>query len=180
MFQRGSDQAGQRKRAATREESPPLDRVDDGLLEVGRGGKIMSFDATEALKVPGVEKVVQIDPTPAPAKYAPLAGVAVIAGTTYAALKGRDALKVVWDDGPNKAYDSAAYKAMLEEANRKPGKIERNEGDIGKALAQDPRVHQQRVRVKAAGRLEMLPPPRPLRRSVPQKRRPPATTMVWH
>jgi short-chain Z-isoprenyl diphosphate synthase len=48
------------------------------------------------------------------------------------------------------------------------------------ALAQDPRVHQQRVRVKAAGRLEMLPASRPLRRSVPQKRRPPATTMVWH
>jgi isoquinoline 1-oxidoreductase subunit beta len=104
------------------------------------GGKIVSFDATEALKVPGVEKVVQIDPTPAPAKYAPLAGVAVIATTTYAALKGRDALKIVWDDGPNKAYDSGAYKAMLEEANGKPGKIERNEGDVDKALASAAKV----------------------------------------
>src|SRR5208282_1799288 len=99
------------------------------------GGKIVSYDAAETLKVPGVEKVVTIDPTPAPAKFAPLAGVAVIAKNTYAALKGRDALKIVWDDGPNKSYDSVAYKAMLEAENRKPGKIERNEGYPDKALA---------------------------------------------
>ena len=79
------------------------------------GGKVASFDATEAMKVPGVEKVVKIDGTPAPAKFAPLGGVAVIAKNTWAALKGRDALKITWDDGPNKSYDSTAYKAMLEE-----------------------------------------------------------------
>ncbi len=70
--------------------------------------------------MPGVEKVVKIDPTPAPAKYAPLAGVAVIATNTYAALKGRDALKIVWDDGPNKSYDSVAYKADARGRQRKP------------------------------------------------------------
>ena len=122
------------------------------------GGKIVSFDATEALKVPGVEKVVQIDPTPAPAKYAPLAGVAVIAGTTYAALKGRDALKIVWDDGPNKSYDSAAYKAMLEEANRKPGKVERNEGDIDKALASAAKVITRDYYVPHLAHATMEPP----------------------
>ena len=75
------------------------------------GGKVVSFDATETMKVPGVEKVVQIDGTPAPAKFSPLGGVAVIAKNTWAAIKGREALKIVWDDGPNKAYNSAAYKA---------------------------------------------------------------------
>lgn len=47
------------------------------------------------------------------------------------------------------------------------------------ALAQDPRIHQQRVRVKAAGRLELLPA-RPLRQSVPRKKRPQPTTTAWH
>jgi len=99
------------------------------------GGKVASFDATETMKVAGVEKVVQLDPTPAPAKFAPLGGIAVIAKNTWAALKGREALKITWDDGPNKSYDSATYRAMLEENVRKPGKMERNQGDADKALA---------------------------------------------
>src|SRR5215471_2792493 len=87
------------------------------------GGTIVSYDASAALKVPGVEKVVKIDPTPAPAKFNPLAGVAVIANNTYAALTGRDALKIVWDDGPNKSYDSVAYYSHIQEANRSPGML---------------------------------------------------------
>jgi len=122
------------------------------------GGKIVSFDAAETLKVPGVEKVVTIDPTPAPAKFAPLAGVAVIAKNTYAALKGRDALKIVWDDGPNKSYDSVAYKAMLEAENRKPGKIERNEGDPDKALASAAKVITREYYVPHLAHATMEPP----------------------
>jgi isoquinoline 1-oxidoreductase beta subunit len=92
------------------------------------------------MKVPGVEKVVKIDGTPAPAVFAPLAGVAVIANSTWAAIKGRDALKIVWDDGPNASFDSIAYKAQLEETVRKPGKLERNEGDVDAALASAAKV----------------------------------------
>jgi len=104
------------------------------------GGKVASVDSTETMKVPGVEKVVQIAGTPAPAKFAPLAGVAVIAKNTWAALKGREALKIVWDDGPNKSYDSAAYKKMLEANVGKPGKIERDLGDTDAALKSAARV----------------------------------------
>ncbi len=99
------------------------------------GGKVKSYDASATMKVPGVEKVVTIAPTPAPAKYAPLGGVAVIAKNTWAAIKGREALKIVWDDGPNGSYNSAAYKKMLQRNVRKPGKLERNLGDAAKALA---------------------------------------------
>jgi isoquinoline 1-oxidoreductase subunit beta len=98
------------------------------------GGKVASYDGAEAMKVPGVEKLVVIQSTPAPAKFAPLGGVAVIAKNTWAAMKGRDALKIVWDDGPNKSYNSTSYKAMLEEQVRQPGKVERNEGDVDAAL----------------------------------------------
>lgn len=98
------------------------------------GGKLVSFDPTAALKVSGVEKVMQVRGWPWPAKFQPLGGVAVIARNTGAAIKGRDALKIVWDDGPNGKYDSVAYRAALEEAARKPGLIVRKEGDVDAAL----------------------------------------------
>jgi isoquinoline 1-oxidoreductase beta subunit len=61
------------------------------------GGKVKSFDATEAKKVPGVVEVYQI-PT----------GVAVVANDTWSARKGRDALKVEWDDAKAETRSSAA------------------------------------------------------------------------
>jgi isoquinoline 1-oxidoreductase beta subunit len=103
-------------------------------------GKVASYDASATMQVPGVLKVVTIDGTPPPAKFAPLGGVAVIANSTWAALKGREALKIVWDDGPNASFDSVAYKAMLEANVRKPGKIERNEGDVDAALGSATKV----------------------------------------
>ena len=69
------------------------------------GGKLVSFDATEAMKVSGVEKVMEVQGWPWPSKFQPLGGVAVIARNTGAAIKGRDALKIVWDDGANGKYE---------------------------------------------------------------------------
>jgi isoquinoline 1-oxidoreductase subunit beta len=99
------------------------------------GGKVASFDAAAALKVSGVMRVVQIEPTPGPPQFNPLGGVAVIARNTWVAMQGRKALKIVWDDGPNASYDSVAYRATLEEAARKPGKVVRNDGDFATAAA---------------------------------------------
>ncbi len=104
------------------------------------GGKVASVDSSAAEKVPGVEKIVQIPGTGMPGKFAPLGGVAVIAKNTWAAIKGRDALKITWDDGPNASYNSKDYRAHLEEAVKKPGKIERNVGDIDAALASAAKV----------------------------------------
>jgi isoquinoline 1-oxidoreductase subunit beta len=104
------------------------------------GGKVASLDSSAAIKVPGVEKIVTLAPTPAPYKFAPLGGVAVIGKNTWAVLKGRDALKITWDAGPNKTYNSKAYRAQLEESVRKPGKVERNVGDVDKALASAAKV----------------------------------------
>jgi isoquinoline 1-oxidoreductase subunit beta len=103
------------------------------------GGKVTSVDDAAALKVPGVVKVVQIEPTPGAPQFNPLGGVAVIARNTWAATQGRQALKIVWDDGPNASYDSVAYRATLEEAARKPGKVVRNDGDFATAAAAAPK-----------------------------------------
>ncbi len=64
------------------------------------GGKVKSFDATEAKKAPGVVDVFEI-PT----------GVAVTATNTYSARRGRDALKVVWNDDKAEKRSSDAIMA---------------------------------------------------------------------
>ena len=98
------------------------------------GGKVVSFDPAEAMKVSGVEKVMEVQGWPWPSKFQPLGGVAVIARNTGAAIKGRDALKIVWDDGANGKHDSVSYRSELEEAARKPGLVVRKEGDVEAAL----------------------------------------------
>lgn len=99
------------------------------------GGRVKSFDASAALKVPGVERVIHIPEPPIPAGFNTLGGVAVVAKNTWAAIKGREALKIVWDDGPNAGYDSVAYKATLEASVRSPGTPGRTLGDVDAALA---------------------------------------------
>ena len=99
------------------------------------GGKVKSFDAKAALAIPGVEKVIHIPEPPIPAGYNTLGGIAVVARNTWAAIKGREALEIVWEDGPNAGYDSVAYKATLEASVRKPGKPGRTLGDAERALA---------------------------------------------
>lgn len=59
------------------------------------GAKVKSLDPQSAKASPGVRHVVQVD-----------TGVAVIADNFWSAKKGRDALKVEWDEGPLSALDS--------------------------------------------------------------------------
>ncbi|MCG7360238.1 molybdopterin-dependent oxidoreductase [Roseomonas sp. ACRSG] len=98
------------------------------------GGKLASLDDSEALKVPGVVRVVRVEGTPPPAKFQPLGGVAVIARNTWAAMRGRDALKITWDDGPNRSYDSTAYGESLRQAARQPARRVRDQGELGDAM----------------------------------------------
>ena len=92
------------------------------------GGKVASYDDAETMKVPGVVKVFKIDTPEIPSEFQPIGGVAVIAKNTWAAMKGRDALKITWDDGPNAHYDSVAFRGELEKAARAPGKVVRKPG----------------------------------------------------
>ena len=122
------------------------------------GGKLMSFDATEAMKVSGVEKVMEVQGWPWPSKFQPLGGVAVIARNTGAAIKGRDALKIVWDDGANGKYESVAYRAALEDAARKPGLVVRKEGDVDAALKSADKVVVGEYYLPHLAHVSMEPP----------------------
>jgi isoquinoline 1-oxidoreductase beta subunit len=61
------------------------------------GGRIVSFDASEAKAVPGVRDVVKIRGNK----------IAVVADNTWAAIRGRKALSIVWDEGKNSSRSSS-------------------------------------------------------------------------
>ena len=99
------------------------------------GGKLRRVNDSQALAVPGVLKVVEIPAMTGAPAFQPLGGVAVVARNTWAAMRGRDALSIEWDDGPNGDYDSTAYRQTLEVAARQPGKVMRDQGDATRAWA---------------------------------------------
>jgi isoquinoline 1-oxidoreductase subunit beta len=99
------------------------------------GGKVASYDATDAKKVPGVVQIVEIPAPSYPMAFQPSGGIAVVADNTWAAIQARKALKITWDDGPHATYDSRAYRAEMEATARQPGKVLRTDGDFAAAFA---------------------------------------------
>jgi len=122
------------------------------------GGKVKSVDSTAAEAVPGVEAIEQIPGSIPPAKFAPLGGVAVIARNTWAALKGRDALKIEWDDGPHAGFNTAGYRKELSASAQAPGKVVRNQGDPEGALADAARVFAREYYQPHLAHAPMEPP----------------------
>ncbi|MBP2647502.1 MAG: hypothetical protein H6Q77_1126 [Gemmatimonadetes bacterium] len=104
------------------------------------GGKVATVDSREAEKVPGVERIVRLPEATPPTGFQMLGGVAVVAKNTWAAMQGRKKLRVTWTDGPNASYDSERYRAELEQAVRKPGKVVRSQGNAARALGSGTRV----------------------------------------
>lgn len=110
-----------------------LDKRLDGMLfaAVERNprlrGKVKSFDASEALKIAGVKKVFKV-------KMAVFGtyreGVAVVATSTWAAFKGKKALKVEWDDtGFEHINTEDIYKRQKEALQKEEGLSFRKNGD---------------------------------------------------
>ncbi|HWP34098.1 MAG TPA: xanthine dehydrogenase family protein molybdopterin-binding subunit [Thermodesulfobacteriota bacterium] len=93
------------------------------------GGRVATFDATRARAIKGVRHVVQIS-----------SGVAVVADDYWTAKRGRDALVVVWDEGPNARLDSAAISQGYAALAQQPGLVARREGDALKALGEASRT----------------------------------------
>ena len=91
------------------------------------GGTLKSFDAVEALKVPGVEKVVGVEKIMG--KYHST-GVAVIATTYWAAMQGRKKLKIEWDNKGFETFNSADYENHLRDLAKEEGIIDKNIGSV--------------------------------------------------
>ncbi len=121
------------------------------------GGKVQSYDDSEALKVAGVRQTIAIDPFKPPPAFQPLGGIAVIADNTWSAFQGRKKLKLVWDNGPNETYDSAQYKKELQETARKPAKVVRSEGDVDSVFAKGGKIMEADYYVPLLAHVSMEP-----------------------
>ncbi|MDO6568849.1 molybdopterin-dependent oxidoreductase [Alteromonas sp. 1_MG-2023] len=99
------------------------------------GGKVKSFDAKAVKAIDGVVDVVEIPAAKGAPQFQPKGGIAIIANNTWAAIKGRRALTVSWDDGKNGDYNSEAFKTSLLETVSKPQKSVRAKGDAANVLA---------------------------------------------
>ena len=88
------------------------------------GAKLKDFNAEATKVVPGVKEVVPVD-----------TGVAVVAENFWAAIKGRDALKVMWDQGPLARLDSIAQGKEYQALAQKPGLVATSRGDAAATLA---------------------------------------------
>ena len=94
------------------------------------GGKVVSFDDTKAKAVAGVKKVVAIEAT-GPV-YLPWNGVAVIADSTWAAMKGREALTVKFDTPPSESTES--LRKQLADAVTDSAKVVHEVGNADSAI----------------------------------------------
>jgi isoquinoline 1-oxidoreductase beta subunit len=89
------------------------------------GGSVKSVDADAAKAVKGVKQVVQIS-----------SGVGVVADGYWAARRGREALRIVWDEGPNATLTSADISRGYAQLAQQPGKVARRDGDPDKGLGE--------------------------------------------
>lgn len=99
------------------------------------GGTVAAFDDAGCREIPGFRRTAAIDAVGEPDRPYAVAGVAVIADTTWAALRARERLEVRWDEGPNAEESSVE---LLERSRRlvgRRGETFREGGDVDAALA---------------------------------------------
>ena len=93
------------------------------------GATVKSFDAVAARRVKGVTHVVQVP-----------SGVAVVATGFWAARKGRDALRVTWDESRAERRGTDELFATYRTLAGQPGRAVRRDGDADAVLARAARV----------------------------------------
>ncbi len=101
-------------------------------------GKVNTYDDVESLKVPGVERVVELDRIEKP--FGALGGVAVIGQNTWAAIEGKKALKLQWENGANEHYSSDNFMNEITSNVEKKAKVIKKEGNLSKAFKQADKI----------------------------------------
>ncbi len=87
------------------------------------GGRPRSVDSRTAQAMHGVRRVLEVP-----------GGVVVVAEHFWQALKARDALEIVWEEGANGTLDNAAIRALLDHASATAGLVAKQAGDPGAVI----------------------------------------------
>jgi len=101
------------------------------------GAKVKSFDAAQAKAIPGVIDVFEI---PAVADVHSCGGVAVVADSTWVAMKARKALKIDWELGPRATESSESLRKQFRRLVDSPQKVVLNQGDADSVISAAPQA----------------------------------------
>ena len=94
------------------------------------GGRVASFDAADAQKLPGVKKVLAV-----PGLYGSTGGVAVIADTPYHAMRAVKAVRIEWDHGATAQLSTdVIYRRLAQSLDTDDGFSFYQHGDVDAAL----------------------------------------------
>ena len=110
------------------------------------GAKLESYDADAAMKVKGVVQVAPLENR-----------IAVCAETTYAAMKGRDALGTKWSKGSHPDLNDDTVDASFKEHLEKPGATAENRGDAKQALAKAAQTLEQSYKLPYISHAQVEP-----------------------
>ncbi len=110
------------------------------------GASYQSYDEKAAAAVKGVIKVVPLDDR-----------IAVCAETTYAAIKGREALDIRWSQGALPDMDDAYLDRFFSDHLEKQGAVAKNEGDVTTALSQAATTLEQSYRIHYISHAQVEP-----------------------
>jgi isoquinoline 1-oxidoreductase beta subunit len=141
-----------------------LDTFRDGMVYASIehppvvGGTVRSLDDKGALAVKGVQRTITLPVPKPPLMFQPLGGVAVIADNTWAAFKGRRALKIEWNDGANASFESEAFKKQLVATVGQPQKAVRNLGNVDAEFAKGGKVIEATYVTPMLAHAAMEPP----------------------
>lgn len=109
---------------------------------------VKRFDDTQARKIDGVLDVFEIKGPAMGEPYLILAsGVAVVATSTWAALQGRDALSIEWNDSPSASDSTDAFWKENEAMLDGEGQVVLDDGDFPAAMAAADKTITRRYRV---------------------------------
>ncbi len=110
------------------------------------GASYQSYDEKAAMAVKGVVKVVPLENR-----------IAVCAETTYAALKGREALDIKWSQGTLPDMDDAYLDRLFSEHLEKQGAAAKNEGDVITAIGEAATTLEQSYRINYISHAQVEP-----------------------
>ena len=111
-------------------------------------GTVKSFDDRETRKVSGVLDVFEVEgPEPGEPYNILASGVAVVATSTYAAIKGRRALSVQWNEGPNARDSSDTFWAENARMLEGEGQIVVDDGDFERVMDAASQVVEHRYEI---------------------------------
>ncbi len=96
------------------------------------GKKLVSYDDSEAKGVNGVTGVYQIGDK-----------VAVVAKSNWSAIKGKKAIKAVWEDGDKLESSAEHDKTLLALLDKKAKEPKRNDGNVDKAMREADEVFER-------------------------------------